>query len=93
MARAKDRVALVLTLLTLAVYFGFVFLLAFRKDVFAIRITANVPAGIPIGVGVIVASCAFTGVYVWWANGRYDAMVRTLQRRARELARSHRAGG
>lgn len=71
----KNTVSYVLTVLTMVVYFGFLFLIAFRKDLLARELTKNVTFGIVFGLGVIVISFVFTGVYVWWANNKYDVLV------------------
>jgi len=82
MTRAKDRISLVLTAITLAIYFGFIFLLAFNGRLgnpIGRKITENVTLGMPLGVGVILSSFILTGIYVRWANRHYDAMVRTIR--------------
>lgn len=71
----KNTVSYVLTVLTMVVYFGFLFLIAFRKDFLARELTKNVTFGIVFGLGVIVISFVFTGIYVWWANNKYDVLV------------------
>ena len=76
LARRKNRICGILTLLTLLAYYGFMCLLAFAPDVLSSRLGSNVTLGIPLGIGVIVAAWILTGIYVWWANTRYDAMVR-----------------
>src|SRR5688572_405792 len=86
MARAKDRISLILTSITLVIYFGFIFLLAFNQklgDLIGRKITENVTLGMPLGVGVILSSFILTGIYVRWANGRYDAMVRAIRERVK----------
>lgn len=75
----KNRISIVLTVLTLIIYYGFIFLVAFRKSVFGIKITPNITLGIPIGIGVIVASWLLTGIYVRWANTRYDTLVQNVK--------------
>jgi uncharacterized membrane protein (DUF485 family) len=34
--------------------------------------------GIPIAVGTIFLSWIFTGIYIWWANTKYDDMVKRV---------------
>jgi uncharacterized membrane protein (DUF485 family) len=82
MARTKDRISLALTSVTLAVYFGFILLLAFNRDAFGIQAGGGLTLGVLLGVGVIVASWALTGIYVRWANSKYDAMVKRLREKA-----------
>ncbi len=81
LSRARNRITAVLTALTLIVYYGFIFLLAFNKEFFGKKVTENITLGIPVGIGVIVLSVVLTGLYVRWANSRYDAMVRNIKSR------------
>lgn len=80
-ARSKNAVSIVLTAAMLIIYFGFIFLIAFRKDLVGARLSANVTWGIPLGVGTILAACALTGIYVAWANRKYDPMVEALRKK------------
>jgi uncharacterized membrane protein (DUF485 family) len=82
LARRKNSICVVLTIATLVVYYGFILLIAFNPGFFGHKFTENVPVGIPIGVGVIVFSWIFTGIYVRWANSKYDAMVENMKRKA-----------
>jgi uncharacterized membrane protein (DUF485 family) len=78
----KNRISLILTVFTLIVYYGFIGLIAFNRDLFGARFTGKITLGIPIGVGVILFSWLFTGIYVRWANSKYDAMVENIRRKA-----------
>lgn len=82
LARRKNSISIVLTIATLLVYYGFILLIAFNREFFGKKVSDNVPIGIPIGVGVIVFSWIFTGIYVRWANSKYDAMVENIKRKA-----------
>ncbi len=82
LARQKGMVSLALPLLALAAYFGFMALLAFGRDVLARRVAGDINLGIPLGIGVIVLCWILTGVYVLWANSKYDAMVARVQAKA-----------
>ena len=82
LARRKNSVSLVLTAATLVLYYSFVLVIAFSPESFGIRLTTNVPVGLLVGVGVIVFSWIFTGIYVRWANTKYDAMVESIRRKA-----------
>jgi uncharacterized membrane protein (DUF485 family) len=75
LVRRKTAVSVGLSLATMAVYYGFIFLIAFDKSFLARMITENVTLGIPMGVGVILVTCLFTGLYVYWANVDYDPAV------------------
>jgi len=79
----KNRITLILTLVTLVIYYGFILLIAYRRETFGSKIFGNVTFGIVLGIGVILSCWVLTGIYVRWANQRYDAMVARLQEKAR----------
>ena len=60
-------------------YFGFILLIAFGRDVLARRVIPGLTVGILLGALVIVASWLLTWVYVRWANRHYDPALRRLQ--------------
>ena len=62
----------------LAIYYGFILVLAFAKDVLAAKIGEGLTVGIPIGALVILSACVLTGIYVAWANGPYDRAVKKI---------------
>jgi uncharacterized membrane protein (DUF485 family) len=64
------------------VYNGFIALIAFKRDLFGVPLGGGLTLGIPLGIGVILACSLLTGVYVRWANKRYDAMVAELRKKA-----------
>jgi uncharacterized membrane protein (DUF485 family) len=80
LARARWRIAIVLTAVMIAVYFGFIALIAFNKPLLATRVTSGLTLGILLGVCVIVASWLLTWVYVRWANAHYDAKLEALRK-------------
>jgi len=79
----KNRISIQLTAVTLVVYYGFIFLIAFKRDVFAAKAVGNVTFGILLGIGIIIACWLLTGIYVRWANRNYDTMVARLHEKAR----------
>jgi len=76
----KDTISMILTILELVLYFGFIALIAYDKPFLAQKMSEGGSAtiGIPIAVGTIVLSWIFTGIYIWWANAKYDAMVKRI---------------
>ncbi|MFG1480144.1 DUF485 domain-containing protein [Xanthobacter sp. V4C-4] len=69
-----------LTLAMLVVYYGFIILIAFKKDVLAAKIGSGVMTwGIPIGFGVIVFTILITAIYVRRANGEFDALSEKIK--------------
>jgi uncharacterized membrane protein (DUF485 family) len=79
----KNTVSLVLTVLELALYFGFVALFAFNKPFLSAKLSGAITVGIPIAVGAILLSWVLTGVYMLWANNKYDALVKKVKDKAR----------
>jgi uncharacterized membrane protein (DUF485 family) len=83
LASRKNRISIQLTAVTLVVYYGFILLIAFKRDLFAAKAVGNVTLGILLGIGVIITCWLLTGVYVRWANRNYDSMVARLREKAR----------
>ena len=74
--RRRNRFGWSLALLMLVVYYGFVLLVAFDKELLARRIGDGVMTlGMPIGFGVIVFTVAITAYYVRRANAQFDALT------------------
>jgi uncharacterized membrane protein (DUF485 family) len=76
---ARWRVALGLTGAMIALYFGFILLIAFAKPLLARQVVPGLSLGILLGALVIAVSFVLTWVYVHWANTRYDAALRALR--------------
>ncbi len=77
----KNKISIILTILELALYFGFIALIAYNKPFLAQKMSEGGAAtiGIPIAVGTIVLSWVFTGIYIWWANKKYDVLVKKVK--------------
>ena len=86
LVRERARLAWTLTAAMLAIYFGFVLLVAFAPGFLGRPVGPGwtMTLGIPIGVGVIVAGIALTGVYVSRANRRFDQLTRQVSEEAGE---------
>ncbi len=82
LASRKDGISAKLTIVTLGIYYGFIYLIAYQRDLFANKIAGNVTLGVALGIGVILACWVLTGIYVRWANKNYDAMVARLKEKA-----------
>ena len=75
----RNRLGLILTLLMLLVYYGYISLIAFNKPFLAQPIGAGVTSlGIPIGMAVIVFTVVITAIYVRRANSEFDALTRDI---------------
>ena len=67
----------------MVVYYGFILLVAFKKDVLATPIGDSVITwGIPIGFGVILFTIAVTAYYVQRANSEFDDLSEKVKREA-----------
>ena len=63
----------------LLAYFGFILAIAFKKELFAIKLSSNLTLGIVLGLGIIIFAWIMTGIYVNWANNKYDKDVEILK--------------
>ena len=79
LVQTRSGFAWTLSALMLAIYLGFIFLVAFAHDLMAMKIGGGVTSlGIVLGVAVIVSAFVLTGIYVRRANTRYDELTREL---------------
>ena len=79
----RTRLGWTLTWAMMVVYYGFILLVAFRKDVLATPIGGSVITwGIPIGFGVILFTIAVTADYVQRANNEFDDLSEKVKREA-----------
>lgn len=68
-----------LTAIMLIVYYGYIAIIAFDKEMLAARLGEGVMTlGIPVGFGVIVFTIIITGIYVRRANSEFDALTQEI---------------
>jgi uncharacterized membrane protein (DUF485 family) len=79
LSRQKNVISVILTVLELVLYFGFIALIAFNKPFLASKLSGAISIGIPIAVGTIILSWVFTGIYIFWANNKYDVLVKKVR--------------
>jgi uncharacterized membrane protein (DUF485 family) len=80
LVRRRGRLAWILTATMLAVYFGFVLLVAFARSWLAQPLAGGATTiGFPRGLAVILVAVGLTGVYVRRAAREFDAEVARLQ--------------
>ena len=77
---ARWRMAILLTITMMVVYFGFILLVAFNKPLLGTPLVAGLSLGMLLGVFVIAAAWVLIWVYVRWANTHYDASLQGLRR-------------
>ena len=81
LARARGRIAILLTAVMIVIYFGFILLIAFDKTLLSRRIVPGLTLGILLGALVIIASWLLTWFYVRWANTHYDTALANVRSR------------
>ncbi len=76
----RDRFAWLLSLIMLGLYLAFILLIAFEPQWLGTRISEGSPTtwGIPLGVGLILSAFVLTGIYVYRANGEFDALNKAI---------------
>ena len=69
-----------LTFLIVGIYVIYILIDAFDRQALAIKIFGGITLGIYLGIGVIIIGWITTGVYVWWANNKYDACINQVRK-------------
>ena len=72
LAALRWKIAVALTAAMIAIYFGFIALIAFQKPLMGRLLARGLSVGILFGALVIISAWLLTWVYVRWANTRYD---------------------
>ena len=80
LVQRRNTLSWTLSALVCIMYFGFTLMIAFTPDILTQPIAADsvIPVGMLMGVGVIVASCVLTGIYVYVANHSFDPIVNEI---------------
>ncbi len=73
------RLAIALTAVVAAVYFGFILLVAYAKPLMGSLLSPGLSVGIALGAIVIVAAWTTTWIYVRWANNHFDREIDRLK--------------
>jgi uncharacterized membrane protein (DUF485 family) len=82
--KTRNNYSIILSILMMVVYFGYILLVAFNKQFLATKIGAGAVTsiGIPLGVGVLVFTIVITAIYVRRANTEFDATKDEIIREA-----------
>jgi uncharacterized membrane protein (DUF485 family) len=83
LARAQWRLALRLTSAMMAIYFGFILMVAYGKSWLGTMLAPGLSLGTLLGALVIVSAWGLIWIYVSWANRHYDRAVDSLRGRSR----------
>lgn len=72
----RNSYSIIMTVLMMIVYFGYILLIAFNKQFLATKVSAGavMSVGIPMGLGVLVFTIIITAIYVRRANTEFDAL-------------------
>jgi uncharacterized membrane protein (DUF485 family) len=77
----RSRFGWTLAVMMLVVFYGYILLIAFDKELLAQKIGSGVMTwGIPIGLFVIVFTVVITGVYVQRANQVFDNLTAEIRK-------------
>lgn len=80
LVRTRSAFGWILTFLMMWIYFGFIYLVAFRKDLMSMKLGTGVTTlSIPLGIGVIVFTVLLTGFYVSRANNEFDKLTAKIK--------------
>lgn len=80
LAKTRFTTAIVLTLVMIAIYFGFILLIAYNKPLMGTLLMPGLSIGILLGALVIVSAWLLTWFYVRWSNRGYDARMDALRK-------------
>src|SRR5450830_1687459 len=72
--RKRNGLGVLLTILMLVVYYGYIALIAFDKAFLA----QPIGTGVTIGMGVIIFTIVITAIYVKRANGEFDQLTKDI---------------
>lgn len=79
----RNTLGWTLSTIVCVLYFGFTLMVAYAPGILTAPIGDTViPQGMLIGVGIILASCVLTGIYVVLANKTFDPIIEEIVREA-----------
>ena len=79
LVRRRSSLAATLSLTMLAIYLGFILLVAYAPKFLATPLAGGITTiGIPIGLFVIISAFVLTGFYVHKANTVFDSLTREI---------------
>jgi uncharacterized membrane protein (DUF485 family) len=81
LANQRWRISLWLTGVMMFVYFGFILLVAFNKELMGKTLIPGLSIGILLGALTIVTAWVLIYIYVRWTNNNYDDQLEDLRNR------------
>lgn len=76
----RKAITFTLTLFIVGIYVAYILINAFDRELLVRKISGGTTLGIYIGIGIIIIGWITTGVYVWWANNKYDSLLDRIKR-------------
>lgn len=85
LVKNRGRFTKIMSVIMLAIYFGFVLTIAFDPEILGTPLLNGsvTTIGIPVGIGVIFSAFILTGIYVRKANNEYDPIVEKIKQKAK----------
>jgi len=80
--RQRKTISFSLTFLIVGIYIVYILIDAFDRELLAIKSPGGITLGIYLGIGVIIMGWITTGIYVWWANKKYDTLLNQVKKSA-----------
>ena len=81
LVRARARLGWTLTAVMLAIYYGFILLIAYDGGFLAQIVAGSATSlGLIVGLGVLVSAFVLVAIYVAVANTKFDRMTAVLTR-------------
>ena len=86
MVSIRNNYSIIMSILMMIVYFGYILLIAFNKPFLATKVSDGsvMSVGIPLGLGVLVFTIIITAIYVRRANTEFDAINEALIKEAQK---------
>jgi uncharacterized membrane protein (DUF485 family) len=81
LANRRWRISVWLTAAMMFVYFGFILLVAFNKELMGKTLVPGLSIGILLGALTIVTAWVLIYIYVRWTNNNYDDQLEKLRKR------------
>jgi uncharacterized membrane protein (DUF485 family) len=81
LTKKRDSFAIMLSIAMLVIYFAFILVIAFNKELLATPLSSDsvTTLGIPVGIGVILSAFVLTGIYVKRANSEFDDLIHKIK--------------
>ncbi len=76
----RKILSFILTFFIVGIYVVYILIDAFDRQALAIKISGGITLGIYLGIGVIIIGWITTGVYILWANNKYDASINQVRK-------------